>query len=628
LLPATFLLFTLAYSGNEKLLRKYILIMPFAIGINLLLYLVWATDYIFVRQLQSDYGFLAGQYYYLLCLWILALFILSILILSSTYTKSINQLQKKQVKIIIVGSLFTLFGYVVTLFVLPLLNQKSDAIQIISDTILYIIVGYALLKYKLFTFDEGAVTRDLFYTFHSAFILVDENKKIILTNQFFEKITGYSSKELTGRNLDTIFLDAETYNDFENKVINTASTPNVVDSEETVFVSKSGQNIAVSVYAVEYLDTHQNPVGTILIANDIKKIKEKSKGLEIKSEQILNQNIELEKTKKAILNILEDLTQSKTRIEEEKIKAEAMLESIGDGMITTDKDGYIILVNQAATQMLHQTPKDLLGKEYASALTLIDKYGKDVLQDERPMNKSLKSMTKVNTSDLGFEYSYRRKDGTVFPVALTVTPVIHKEHLLGAISIFRDVTREKDVDRMKTEFISLASHQLRTPLSALKWYSEMLLVGDVGKLNDEQQKFVTNINLSTERMIALVNSLLNISRIESGRIIIDPVRTNILELVNDVIEELKIKYHGKNQLVKVSSDKNLTLADLDPKLVRQVFLNLLSNSMKYTQDQGEISINISTTDKEIITEIRDNGFGIPIEQQGNIFKKFFRAENV
>ena len=138
----------------------------------------------------------------------------------------------------------------------------------------------------------------------------------------------------------------------------------------------------------------------------------------------------------------------------------------------------------------------------------------------------------------------KKKNGDTYQAFIQIYPV-KENNTLYFIGIEKDLTQEQYLDKMKTDFIYLASHQLRTPLSAMKWYLEMLLDGDAGKLNEEQKNFVSNINSSNERMIELINSLLNISRVEGDRLIVDPRPTNIVEVVEDVIADTKIKAKEK-----------------------------------------------------------------------------------
>lgn len=316
------------------------------------------------------------------------------------------------------------------------------------------------------------------------------------------------------------------------------------------------------------------------------------------------------------------LHQKVIRIQEEKTKDEAVLESIGDGIIMTRPDGKIAIVNKAAQQILGWS-NQVLGKELASILTLEDDQEQPILQEKQPIHLALKQGKKAEGV-----YYYLAKNQPKFPIRVIISPVVLNQEKIGAIMVFRDVTKEKEVDRMKNEFVSLVSHQLRTPLSGMKWFAEMFLSGDLGMLNAEQREFITHINELNDRMIALVNALLNISRIESGRIIIDPQPTRLGNLVREVLTSLQTKVKEKNLTVILSINEHLPLINIDPKLIREVYSNLLSNAVKYTPVKGEITIFISEKDQEIISQINDTGYGIPKKEQHKVFQKFYRGSNI
>ncbi len=304
---------------------------------------------------------------------------------------------------------------------------------------------------------------------------------------------------------------------------------------------------------------------------------------------------------------------------------EAIISSVGDGLIITDKQAKILLMNPAAAKMLRQDAKSVVGKDFIDTVPAADKNGTIISRDKRPILTVLSKGQSFTNHAANF---YVRSDKSKFPAAITTSPIILSGEIIGAIITFRDITHEKEVDRMKTEFISLASHQLRTPLSAIRWFLEMLINGDAGSVNEEQAKFLKNINDSTIRMIALVNDLLNISRIESGRIMIEPKSTHLGNLLEELLSEMKLKYQSKNQKVIVSFHPDLPKIHVDPNLIRAVYLNLLNNAIKYSPEGGEITVIISKKDNQIISQVSDNGFGIPKKEQHRVFEKFFRGSNI
>jgi PAS domain S-box-containing protein len=334
----------------------------------------------------------------------------------------------------------------------------------------------------------------------------------------------------------------------------------------------------------------------------------------------------LEKQNLQVINT--DLKQANRIIETERARDEAILNNIGDGILVVDTKEKILLVNNKLCEMLGYSAEELQGKKLEDVIKIKSSDNKTVLHRARPLIKALEKKETTSTSSIGGYVNYRRTDGTFFPGATSATPVIVNGKVIAAVEVIRDVTRERDVDRMKTEFISLASHQLRTPLSAMRWYLEMLLAGDAGKLTKEQKQFVENIDTSNTRMIALVNSLLNVSRIESGRIIVEPVATQIGELLDGVIQEVTPQVKEKKISLVTSIHPGLPDIMTDPRLLRNVYMNLLTNAVKYTPPEGEVTIFVSKTERDLVTQITDTGYGIPEKEQPKLFEKFFRATNV
>lgn len=310
-------------------------------------------------------------------------------------------------------------------------------------------------------------------------------------------------------------------------------------------------------------------------------------------------------------------------IEQKNAEDEALLASIGEGMIAVDWNGRIVITNNQGEFMLGQKKEKIIGKEFLETVILEDEKGNEITGPKNPIKQTLATGKKATSSSLYLSDTR----GLRFPVNITVAPVMLDGKTIGAIAVFRDITREKEVDRAKSEFVSLASHQLLTPMSSINWYTEMLL--EDGKLSGRKRdKYLGKISRANQRMVELVNSLLNVSRIEMGTFSISVKPVNIKKIIESLLDELQPKIIENG--IKIEKEYEAPISDFkaDAKLLRMIIQNLLSNAVKYTPAGGTVKIALSKEKNLIVIEVADTGYGIPKSEQGGIFTKLFRADNI
>ena len=331
---------------------------------------------------------------------------------------------------------------------------------------------------------------------------------------------------------------------------------------------------------------------------------------------------------KKLHEMLEEKVLQRTKdLEQIKSRNEAILTSIGDGLVVVDKEGKISYINKSFEEMLGWKAQEIIGKSMVEVVPREDINGKEVSFKERILTQVLAGEKFV--ADLTNPFYYIRKNKSRFPTSSIVAPVVLEGKIVGAVEVFRDITKEKEIDKAKTEFVSLASHQLRTPLSTVSWYSEMLLAGDAGEVTPSQKKYLEEIYDGNQRMVDLVNTLLDVSRIELGTFIVESKLTDIAKLVKSVIDEQQPQIDEKKIKFSFSFEDNIPSVQADPKLLRMVVQNLLSNAIKYTPDGGRVKVFLLLgNEKNIFLKISDTGYGIPKDQQDKIFTKLFRADNV
>jgi PAS domain S-box-containing protein len=315
---------------------------------------------------------------------------------------------------------------------------------------------------------------------------------------------------------------------------------------------------------------------------------------------------------------------SKLTAHEQRAEAEALFTSIGDGAISTDEFGRITRVNPAAQEILGYAEDELIGTWFPKKIVAVTVEDRPVNMIDRPMTKAF--LTGKPASEKTY---YRRKNGQKIALAINVSPILLNGKPLGAIEVFRDITLEQEIDRMKSEFISLASHQLRTPLSAIKTYTHMLSDGYMGKLNSSQKKSLNTIITASDRMNELISTLLNITRMESGSIEVTLKSLRLDKVADEVVNELALMAGSKSiTLSTLTKGKGSTVVQTDALIVKEIITNLTSNAIKYTPESGSVTLIVRPQRANVTIDIVDSGWGIPKYLQDQVFSKFFRAQNV
>ncbi len=331
-------------------------------------------------------------------------------------------------------------------------------------------------------------------------------------------------------------------------------------------------------------------------------------------EEIKKQNLFLEKA---------------AAISEEKAKDDAFLSCIGEGVVITDQSSQVIRVNTAAEEMVGYSAEELQGKRWAiDGPHIENEKGEPIPVEKHALSRVIARGKKITDT-----YYYVRKDGSRFPTVVTAALVVMGSMVIGAILVFRDITQEKAADQAKSEFISLASHQLRTPLSEVRWYIESLQHPDAKHplTAAEEKKYLRRIQDANLRMIDLVNDLLNISSIEMGTFTFHPKPVEVQEVIDTVITELQPQMTDKKVTIKAKLDSDLKKITTDRTLLYILLQNLLSNAVKYSRDGGSVEVTVRPEEADstiALLTVADSGYGIRADQQGQVFTKLFRGENV
>lgn len=310
-------------------------------------------------------------------------------------------------------------------------------------------------------------------------------------------------------------------------------------------------------------------------------------------------------------------------------KSEIVINAIGDGVIATDNKGIIQLINPAAQTIIGWGKQDAEDLDYRSVLHLCDDKGNNLAPDAGPIQQVLHGNPSIMRNDLLLSTNSGKK----INISLLVSPIGNFGN--GAIIVFRDITSEVSENKQRTEFISTASHEMRTPVAAIEGYLGLALNPATAQIDDKARMYLAKAHESAEHLGRLFQDLLDVSKTEDGRLKNDPKIIELVDFVRESTNALMAKAQEKGlSLVfqpDVSESSSNSIApvfyiEVDPDHLRETTSNLIENAIKYTKE-GTVTVNVTANETHTTISISDTGIGIASEDIPHLFQKFYRIDN-
>ncbi len=311
--------------------------------------------------------------------------------------------------------------------------------------------------------------------------------------------------------------------------------------------------------------------------------------------------------------------------QEDASRSAAILESVADGVVVTGSDDRISFLNASVERILTADAAALRGQPLEALIALFGAAGSEWLDAVRRWSAAPGSYT------AGDSYAARLELSNDRVAMIHVAPVVLETDFLGTVSILRDVTHEVEVDRLKSEFVATASHELRTPITSMKGYVEMLQMGAGGALNENQLHFLEIVARNINRLNTLVDGMLDISRIETAKVALAQEQLDLPQIAADAIGEIRQKSGADNKAMAFSLQAAPGLPQIrgDAERIRQIMMIVLDNAYRYTPEGGAVQVVIQrgSNPDELQLAISDNGVGIPLPDQERVFERFYRGED-
>ena len=326
---------------------------------------------------------------------------------------------------------------------------------------------------------------------------------------------------------------------------------------------------------------------------------------------------ELKQYHEKLVELVKERTE---QLAEEKELLAVTLSSMGDAVVAVDVDNRIILFNKTAEQMTGWRFEEVHGKSVDDIIKIINE------QTGQPAESPIDMVLKSRKIESGTEHGVLvARTGWECPISATAAPIRRNDGTMtGIVMVFHDVSQQREIDRMKSDFISAVSHELRTPLTSIKAYAETIL-HDRNMPEETELEFLQVINEESDRLANLINGILEISRIESGTIEITRKPVNVASVTQRAIASLEHLSCKKNIRLETNIAENLPELLGDENKIHSMVSNLVTNAIKFTPENGHITVSAQTSNNELVIKVADNGMGIPREDLSKIFGRFYRV---
>ena len=437
---------------------------------------------------------------------------------------------------------------------------------------------------------------------HLAYL--DKGFNFIWVNPAYAAAAGYSAESLIGKNHFSLFPNDENQKIFEK----TRDTGISAIYKSKPFIFSGKMEIETTYWDWSLIPIKNNTGNVDGLVLSMTDVTQKHKTIE-----------ELRDSRESIKAHSERLEQLTRDLK----KFQLATDNSSNAIIISNPNDKILYANAATEKITGYKPEELIGKASSYWSNYNDKNA------DPNFFKRIRHITKIEKKPFSGEITNLRKNGEKYIAEVYIAPVLdEKGEILFFVQLERDITESKEIDRAKTEFVSIASHQLRTPLAMISLSVEMLLGGMAGACDPEANKQLKDVYHDVRGMSKLIDSLLNVSRIEMRTLTIAPEPTNLKNILADVLKELLPQMKTKSLQVKALYDQTLPVINIDRNLIRIILQNLISNAIKYTPESGVLSCEIKKNGPDALIKVSDTGCGIPKGQQNKIFEKMFRASNV